>query len=149
MITVNDLTGTDVTEVNIDLASPLGSGRGDGQADTVIVNGTNSDDAAAVAGDATGVSVLGLATQVHVAGAEAANDRLTVNARAGDDVVDASGLSADAIQFAADGGDGDDVLTGGAGNDTLTGGAGDDVLNGGPGQDVLDGGTGDNILIQD
>ena len=40
-ITVNDLTGTDVTNVNLDLASPPGSGTGDGQADTVIVNGTN------------------------------------------------------------------------------------------------------------
>ena len=39
-ITVNDLTGTDVTHVNIDLGSPAGSGTGDGPADTVIVNGT-------------------------------------------------------------------------------------------------------------
>ena len=75
-------------------------------------------------------------------------DRLTVNALAGDDVVDASGLAADAILLTADGGDGDDVLIGGAGNDTLIGGAGDDVLNGGTGQDVLDGGPGHNILIQ-
>jgi Ca2+-binding RTX toxin-like protein len=147
-ITVNDLTGTDVTEVNIDLASAPGSGTGDGQADTVIVNGTNGDDAALVAGDATGVSVLGLAAQVHITGAEAANDRLTVNALGGDDVVTASGLSADAIQFAADGGYGDDILIGGAGNDTLTGGPGEDVLIGGPGQDVLDGGPGSNTLFQ-
>ena len=94
-------------------------------------------------------SVLGLAAQVNITGAEAANDRLTVNALAGDDVVDASGLAAAAIALAADGGDGDDVLIGGAGNDTLLGGAGDDILIGGPGQDILDGGPGDNILIQD
>ena len=97
-ITVNDLTGTDVTQVNLDLASPPGSGTGDGQADTVIVNGTNGDDAVIVAGDASGVAVLGLAAQVNITGAEAANDRLTVNALAGDDVVDASGLSAGAIR---------------------------------------------------
>jgi Ca2+-binding RTX toxin-like protein len=71
-----------------------------------------------------------------------------VNAGAGDDVVDASGLAANAIRLAVDGGDGDDVLLGGAGADALTGGAGDDVLMGGPGQDVLDGGPGDNTLIQ-
>jgi Ca2+-binding RTX toxin-like protein len=146
-ITVNNLAGTDVTGVNIDLASPPGSGTGDGQDDSVIVNGTNGDDAVLVAGDANGVSVLGLAAQVHITGAEAANDQLRVNALAGDDVVTASGLSADAIQFAADGGYGDDILIGGAGNDTLTGGAGDDVLTGGPGQNVLDGGPGANILI--
>jgi Ca2+-binding RTX toxin-like protein len=63
------------------------------------------------------------------------------------DVVAASGLSADAIQFAADGGAGDDVLTGGAGTDTLTGGAGADVRTGRLGQKQLDGGPGDNILI--
>ena len=104
---------------------------------------------AVVAGGASDVAVSGLAARVNVTGAEAANDRLTVNALAGDDVVDASGLSANAIPLTANGGDGDDVLIGGDGTDTLTGGAGDDVLIGGPGPDVLDGGPGDNILIQD
>jgi Ca2+-binding RTX toxin-like protein len=71
-----------------------------------------------------------------------------VNGLGGDDVIDGSGLAADAIQFEADGGDGADVINGGAGNDILLGGPGDDVLNGGPGDDVLDGGPGNNILIQ-
>jgi Ca2+-binding RTX toxin-like protein len=115
----------------------------------VIVNGTNGDDVVTALGDATGVAVIGLAAQVNITGAEAANDRLTVNALGGDDVVQASGLASGAIAFAADGGDGDDVLIGGAGDDTLTGDAGDDVLIGGPGLDILDGGPGDNILIQD
>jgi Ca2+-binding RTX toxin-like protein len=148
LITVGDLTGTDVTQVNIDLASPAGSGMGDGAADTVVVNGTAGDDAVTVAGDATGVTAIGLAAQVIVTGAEAANDRLVVNTQAGDDVVQASGLAANAIQLTADGGDGDDVLVGGAGNDTLLGGAGDDILSGGAGQDILDGGPGNNTLIQ-
>ena len=147
-LTINDLTGTDVTTVNVDLASPAGSGTGDGQADTVIVNGTNAEDAITVAGDATGVVVTGLAAQVNITGAEAANDKLVVNTLGGDDVVEATGLTANAIRLAADGGAGDDVLNGGDGNDTLSGGAGDDILIGGPGQDVLDGGTGNNILIQ-
>jgi Ca2+-binding RTX toxin-like protein len=94
------------------------------------------------------VAVLGLAAQVNITGAEAANDRLTVNALGGDDSVVATALSAGAIGLTEDGGDGDDVLVGSAGDDTLIGGAGDDVLNGGPGQDVLDGGPGNNILIQ-
>ena len=148
-LTVNDLTGTDLRQVNLDLASPPGSGTGDGQADTVIINGTNGDDAVTVAGDASGVSVIGLSAQVNIKGAEAGNDRLTINTLGGDDVVDASSLSAVAIPLTANGGDGDDVLIGGAGNDSLNGGAGDDVLIGGPGLDVLDGGSGDNILIQD
>ncbi|QEH37688.1 Bifunctional hemolysin/adenylate cyclase precursor [Aquisphaera giovannonii] len=148
-ITVNDLSGTDVTEVNLDLAGVPASGVGDGAADRVIVNATNGDDVAVVAGDASGVAVLGLAAQVNITGAEAANDSLTVNALGGDDVIQASGLSAGAISLVEDGGDGDDVLIGGGGNDTLLGGDGDDVLIGGPGQDVLDGGTGSNVLLQD
>ena len=43
-VTVNDLSGTDVTEVKINLAGTLGGTTGDGQADTVIVNGRNAGD---------------------------------------------------------------------------------------------------------
>src|SRR5207302_2715334 len=43
-ITVNDLTGTAVQQVNLDLSGTQGSGTGDGAADTVIVNGTNGAD---------------------------------------------------------------------------------------------------------
>src|SRR5207248_8701045 len=37
-ITVNDLTGTGVTGVTLDLAGVSGSGTGDGQSDAIIVN---------------------------------------------------------------------------------------------------------------
>jgi Ca2+-binding RTX toxin-like protein len=85
---------------------------------------------------------------VNVTGSEAANDRLRINALAGDDVVEASSLAAGAIQLTEDGGDGDDVLIGSDGNDVLLGGAGDDVLLGGLGTDVIDGGDGEDIEIQ-
>ena len=87
-VTVNDLSGTDVTSVNPDLAA-VGGGD-DAAADNVIVNATNGDDVATVTGSGTNVSVLGLATTVAVSGAGAGSDRVTVNALAGDDVVDAS-----------------------------------------------------------
>ena len=145
-IVVNDLSGTDVTEVNTGLAAV--GGAGDAQPDNVIVSGTNGDDVALVFGDASGVSVIGLAAQVNITGAEAANDRLTLSMLAGDDVVDASGLAAGAIQLTANGGADNDVLIGGDGNDVLLGGPGDDVLIGGPGIDILDGGEGDDIEIQ-
>jgi Ca2+-binding RTX toxin-like protein len=89
-ITVNDLSGTDVTAIDVDLAGTPGSGVGDGAADTVIVNGTNGADAIVVAGSGADVSVLGLAAQVNVTTSEAANDRLIINALAGDDVIEAS-----------------------------------------------------------
>ncbi len=147
-IVVNDLSGTDVTEIRLDLGNPAGSGTGDGAADSVIVNGTSGDDVVVLAGDASGTSVFGLAAQVSIVGAEAASDRLTINALAGDDAVEGSGLAAGAIGFIADGGVGSDVLIGGDGDDTLRGGDGDDVLIGGPGNDVIDGGPGDDVEIQ-
>jgi Ca2+-binding RTX toxin-like protein len=148
-VTVHDLTGTDVTTVTVNLAGA--GGTGDGAVDTVTVEGTAGDDVATVSGDASGdasgTSVVGLAAQVNITGAEA-TDKLAVNTFAGDDAVDATGLSATALQFSADGGDGDDVLIGGAGDDTLTGGNGDDILIGGPGQDVLNAAPGDDTVIQ-
>jgi Ca2+-binding RTX toxin-like protein len=145
-IVIHDLSGTDITEVNLNLAAA--NGQGDAQPDTVIVQATSGDDLVLVFGDASGVSVLGLAAQVNITGAEAANDRLVVNLLAGDDVLDASSLAASGIGLSVNGGDGNDVLIGGDGNDVLLGGAGDDVLLGGPGIDVLDGGEGDDIIIQ-
>jgi Ca2+-binding RTX toxin-like protein len=147
-VTVNDLSGTDVTELNTALAATIGGGVGDGQPDNVIVTGTNGDDVSLIAGDATGVAVMALAAQVNITGAEAANDRLTVNMLAHEDVVDASGVAAGSVQLTLDGGPGDDILIGGAGNDILLGGPGDDILIGGPGIDTLDGGGDDDIVIQ-
>ena len=56
VVTTNDLSGTGVTAVNVDLAGALGGTAGDGQADRVIVNATNGDDTVNVNGDANGVT---------------------------------------------------------------------------------------------
>ena len=146
-LTVNDLTGTRVKNVNLALASPPGSGTGDGQADTIVINATSGADNISISSSGGVITVSGLAATVTITGAEAANDRLVINGLGGDDVITASTLTG--IQLTADGGAGNDVLIGSPGNDTLLGGAGDDVLIGGPGADILDGGTGDNILIPD
>jgi hypothetical protein len=145
-IVVNDLSGTDLTEVNTDVAAV--GGAGDAQPDSVIVNATNGDDVVSVTGSAGAVQAGGLAALVSLSGTESANDRLTVNALGGADVVDASLLPATAALLTFAGGDGDDVLLGGDGDDVLLGGAGDDVLLGGLGTDILDGGDGDDIEIQ-
>jgi Ca2+-binding RTX toxin-like protein len=148
-IVVGNLSGTDVTEVRLDLAGALGGTAGDGQPDTVTVSGSNGDDVALVTGAAGQATVNGLAAAITLLHGEAASDRLVVNALAGDDVVDASGLPAGVLGLTADGGAGADVLIGSAGDDILLGGDGDDVLIGGPGVDILDGGPGDNVVIQD
>jgi Ca2+-binding RTX toxin-like protein len=148
-LTVNDVSGTDLTAVNTDLAGAIGGAAGDGAADRVVVTGTNGDDVIVANGSGGAVAVNGLSAAIRIAHAEAQQDVLVINALAGDDVVEASGLAADAIKLEADGADGADILIGGAGPDTLRGAAGDDVLIGGPGVDTLDGGPGDNVVIQD
>jgi Ca2+-binding RTX toxin-like protein len=144
-ITVNDLTGTDMNQVAIDLGSPPGSGTGDGQSDTVVINATGANDVISVADNNGVVTVTGLSETVTITGFEA-TDHLVINGLGGDDVIEASHLGT-AMQLTVNGGDGNDVLIGSPGNDVLTGGAGDDVLIGNVGQDVLDGGTGNNTLI--
>jgi Ca2+-binding RTX toxin-like protein len=145
---VNDLTGTDAATINFMLASLIGGNAGDSQADNIIVNGTSGEDVILVAGNASGVTVSGLAALINILTAEPAFDRLTINSLSGDDIVNASGLAVTGIALTLDGGEDDDALTGGDGGDTLMGGNGDDVLLGGPGLDVLDGGLGDNVVIQ-
>jgi Ca2+-binding RTX toxin-like protein len=145
-IVVNDMTGTDLTQVKVNLASALGGSAGDGQVDTITLAATSGDDVISVVNDNGVVTISGLPATVTITGFEA-TDRIVINGLAGSDIVTAEGLGA-AMAFTADGGDGDDVLIGSDGADVLSGGAGDDVLIGGLGLDVLDGGAGDNLLFQ-
>jgi Ca2+-binding RTX toxin-like protein len=144
-VVVGDLSGTDVIDVAANLA--LFGGGDDAQPDNVIATGTNGEDIVTVAGAGPDVAVSGLAARVTASGGIAGSDRVTVNALAGDDVVDATGLAAGSALLTLDGGADDDILLGGAGNDTLLGGAGDDILIGGPGTDTIDGGAGDNVVL--
>src|SRR5262249_12222602 len=124
-IVVGDLSGTDVTQIELDLRGPAGGG--DGAADTITVNGTQADDLFGAAGDAGGVTVFGLHTTVNIFFQEQALDRLTLNALGGADVVDATSLEADGIQLTMNGGLGDDVFLGSEGDDLINGGDGNDV----------------------
>jgi Ca2+-binding RTX toxin-like protein len=148
-ITANDLSGTGVTDVNVELAGTLGGTSGDGQADRVIVNGTNGDDMINVDGDANGVKVGGLAATVQILHPEVAADRLELNTLAGADTVNAAGLAAGAIQLLVDGGAGDDSLAGGKGVETLLGGDGNDLLDGNGGNDLALLGAGDDTFVWD
>jgi len=141
------LDGTALVDVTVQLAAS--GGTGDGQADNIIINGTNGDDVVLMDSAGDGATVRGLAAALTITGAESANDRVTIELFGGDDVVDASGLATASIQLFAHGGPGDDILLGGAGADVLTGDDNDDALIGGPGIDVLDGGVGDNVVLQD
>ncbi|MGY4375560.1 Ca2+-binding RTX toxin-like protein [Bradyrhizobium sp. i1.3.6] len=144
-ITVGDLSGTGVKQVLVDLGAVPGGTQGDGAADTVTVNGTNGGQHIEVTSNGTTVTVTGLPEVVTIANAEAANDRLVIQALGGNDVIDASLLAA-AIGLTIDGGAGNDTITGSQGADTLIGGDGNDKVTGGSGNDVALLGAGDDLF---
>jgi Ca2+-binding RTX toxin-like protein len=91
-VTVNDLSGTDVSKTNIDLAGTLGGSAGDTADDNVVVNGTNGVDNINITGNGSGADVTGLATAVSVKHAET-TDSLAVNTLGGTDNVLTSGIA--------------------------------------------------------
>jgi Ca2+-binding RTX toxin-like protein len=101
VVAVEDLSGTDVRVVNLDLAAT--GGGGDGQPDRVVVNATQGNDKIDVNGDAGAVKVGGLASTIEVEHPEVANDRLEINTLGGKDTVDPGGLAAGAIQLFVNG----------------------------------------------
>ena len=148
LVSVNDLTGTDVSDVNVDLAATLGGATGDGQADNVIVDGTNGNDTINVSGDASGVAVSGLAALVAIQHQEP-NDGLAVNGLGGNDAISAAALAAQAITLTLDGGAGDDTIAGARGVEAAFGGDGNDSIDGNGGNDAAFLGAGDDTFVWD
>jgi RTX calcium-binding nonapeptide repeat (4 copies) len=85
-VTVDDVTGTDLRRVDVDLAAALGGSTADGLADTVTVAGTKGDDSIAVDANGAAVEVSGLAAFVRITNADPAIDSLTIDADEADDV---------------------------------------------------------------
>jgi Ca2+-binding RTX toxin-like protein len=144
-ITVNDLRGTDVSAVDLDLGL---DGSGDGKDDQLTVNATAGNDTLDVRGDASRVVVSGGRALVSIVDHEP-TDRLSVNGLDGNDTLSAAGLSAGAITLTLDGGAGDDTIAGGAGVETLVGGDGSDSIDGNGGNDVAFMGAGDDTFVWD
>jgi Ca2+-binding RTX toxin-like protein len=157
-ILINDMSGTDLAQINISLASAIGGAAGDGQPDTVTVNGTAGADKVTVSGSGNTVDVTGLSTEITITTAELANDRLIINGLAGADVIKASKLDADVIGLQLFGGSDADRLIGSAGNDVVSGGTGNDVAllgggddtflwNPGDGSDTVEGQVGTDTMV--
>jgi Ca2+-binding RTX toxin-like protein len=87
VVSVNDLSATDLVEANVDLAGVLGGDTGDAQPDAITVNGTEDPDTIHVAANSGAVEVSGLAAFVRITHSEAANDLLTVNGLGGTDTI--------------------------------------------------------------
>jgi Ca2+-binding RTX toxin-like protein len=147
-VTINNLAGTGVENVALDLAGALGGTGGDGQIDRVVVNGTPVNDVIAVAGDASGVTVSGLPTRVALQHPEPA-DQLTVQGLGGDDAISATALPAGAMSEFIEGGDGNDTIAGGPDAETLLGGIGNDSIDGNGGNDRAGLGAGNDTFVWD
>lgn len=104
LISVDDLRGTDLGEVDVDLAA--GMGGGDGAADTVIAKGGDRKDKVQVSRADGQVLVSGLAAQLRIGGSEPASDTLRVQTLAGNDDVsvaaDVASLIATVVDLGAD-----------------------------------------------
>lgn len=100
-VTVNDLSGTDVTQTNLDLAAELGGSAADGAIDNIVVNGTKGDDTIHVDGSRAGVDVTGLASAVSIKHADP-TDSLSVNTITGKNSVIVNGV-AGLLQLLVDG----------------------------------------------
>jgi hypothetical protein len=84
-VTVNDVGGTDLESVDVDLAAALGGSTGDGQADTVTVVATKGDDSIEADADGAAVEVSGLAASVRITHADPTSDTLVIDTLAGAD----------------------------------------------------------------
>jgi Ca2+-binding RTX toxin-like protein len=146
LINVNNLAGTDVTQVAVNLSGTIGGTAGDGAADTVTVAGTGGGDAVTVTGAGTAFTVTGLPASVVVSNAEGANDTLTLNALGGDDGITATTLPAGVAKLVVDGGTGNDTILAGQGSDVIFGGDGDDFVLGDNGNDTAFLGIGNDVF---
>ena len=115
LVDVGDLSATELTRLDTDL------GLFDGAPDSVFVTGTDGNDGigASLLGDAVRVSGLKADVRVERAG----DDRVTVQARGGNDKLTAIGT---VPGLTLEGNEGEDDITGGAAAETLRGGPGND-----------------------
>ena len=148
-IVVNDLSGTDVDTVDIDLAGTIGGNAGDGQADTVVAVAGGGNDIIDLYAAGSGVSVVGLPARLDIANAEGANDSLVINGLGGNDGITATTMSAGVMKLTLDGGAGDDTILGSQGADVILGGDGDDFVLGDNGNDLALLGAGNDVFQWD
>ena len=135
-VIINDLTGTDVTEIVVDLAAAPGGASPDNKVDFVTFGGTAVDDHITIALVGNQIVTTGLPALVTVTHG-AKSDILTVNGLGGNDIIDANSLPAGKISLQMVGSIGADTFFGSAGNDTVSGGDGSDVALMGLGNDVF------------
>ena len=142
-IVVNDLSGTDLDTIILNLAGTIGTSTPDGVLDQITVFGDAGNETIDMLGITGTVSVLGAPAFISISQLDF-SDRLTVNGAGGNDSINASQLASGILVLTIDGGIGDDTIQGTAGADTLLGGDGNDIVDGNQGLDTAFLGIGDD-----
>ncbi len=149
-VIVHDLAGTPTSEVTGAFFAP------DQRVDTLTVLGSTGPETIKATSSGPVHTVSGLAATVRLASPEQGT-MLALDARDGDDTIDAQGITKDKLQPILTGGGGKDFIIGTPGQDTVAGGIGADVayLGGGldtfkwlpgDGSDIVEGQAGTDFL---
>ena len=129
-VIVHDLAGTPTSEVTGALFAP------DQRVDTLTVLGSTGPETIKATSSGPVHTVSGLAATVRLASPEQGT-MLALDARDGDDTIDAQGITKDKLQPILTGGGGKDFIVGTPGQDTIAGGIGADVAYLGGGLDTF------------
>jgi Ca2+-binding RTX toxin-like protein len=144
-IFIDNLAGTDIKQVVVDLAGVVGGSGGDGAVDGVVRNGGGGNDVFNVALASGIVSITGPSAAVTIRNADK-DDILEINGLNGNDAINASKLPGGVMQLSINGDAGNDTITGSRGADELDGGDGNDAVAGGRGNDLVDLGAGNDLF---
>ena len=136
LVDIGNLAGSGIKRLDADL------GLDDGARDTIAANLTEGGDVVEVYPIDERIVVDGGPYELRVENSVRADDRMTVFAGAGNDVLFEADDAAAHIELTLDGGAGRDELGGGA--EILRGGDGDDVVSGGRLAHVIDLGAGND-----
>ena len=123
---MQDLTGTDITQVAIDFAAPGGT-TGNGKIDLVSALANAGNNVITTKLTAGTLSVAGLPTQLSIAHAD--GDHVGLDGGDGNDSINVSAIPIKVVsQFFLAGGNGNDTLRGSVAADNLDGGANNDLV---------------------
>jgi Ca2+-binding RTX toxin-like protein len=129
-VIVRDLTATATKQVDAHLHAP------DLRVDTLTVIGSTGPETMTATSGGAVHTVSGLAAAVRLISPEQGT-KLALDARDGEDTIDARGITKDKLQPILTGGGGKDFVLGTEGQDTVAGGIGDDVAYMGGGLDTF------------
>lgn len=154
-IRVEELDGTGLDRLEVNLGGEAGTRAPDGSADRLTVAGATGADHLVLTGASGSAELTGLAHGLALSRVEAL-DAVVLNGGPEGDVLDAASFAG--ARLTLDGGDGDDVLLGSPEGDVVDGGRGDDVAflgNGNDralaraddGDDTVDGQEGSDVVV--